>query len=147
MTFTSCNVAHRWVWLPATVLLPHATFAYEAHSDLAAKTVANEALNAADLVELNPSVASQQQLVQVRQIMAGPVGRVPFRDAQRFAQHYGGNVSDWVKKPSSSDTWVASLVHRDCGFRSHGTSVVSGLKSLKGSVLEISTLRLRLSWT
>ena len=30
--------------------------------------------------------------------MAGPGGRVPFRDTGRVAQEYGGNAYDWVKK-------------------------------------------------
>ena len=37
-------------------------------------------------------------------IMAGSGARVPFRDAGRVAQQYGGNPSDWVKKTSSSYT-------------------------------------------
>ena len=39
---------------------------------------------------------------EVGGIMAGPGGRVAFRDAQRIAQQYGGNAADWVKKSSSS---------------------------------------------
>ena len=37
-------------------------------------------------------------------IMAGPGGRVPFRDAGRVAKQYGGDAIDWVKKTSSSHT-------------------------------------------
>jgi hypothetical protein len=70
----------------------------------AAKGVNNAAHNAADAVKLNKSLASQQQLGEAGTIMAGTGGRVPFRDAGRVAQQYGGNPADWVKKTSSSHT-------------------------------------------
>jgi hypothetical protein len=60
--------------------------------------------NVADGLRLNKSLASQSQLGEAGTIMAGPGGRVPFRDAPRVAQQYGGSPSDWVKKSSSSYT-------------------------------------------
>jgi RHS repeat-associated protein len=60
------------------------------------------ASSAANAVRLEKQLASQAQMGEVGGIMAGPGGRVAFRDAQRIAQQYGGNAADWVKKSSSS---------------------------------------------
>jgi hypothetical protein len=53
-------------------------------------------------IRLNKAMASQDQLGQVGKRIAGAGTDVPFRDAGRFAQQYGGNPSDWVKMRSSS---------------------------------------------
>lgn len=53
-------------------------------------------------LRLNKSLASEAQLSETGEIMAGTGGRVPFRDAGRVAQQYGGSPADWVKKTSSS---------------------------------------------
>jgi hypothetical protein len=66
--------------------------------------VANEAHNTADALKLNKSLGSQVQMSEPGTIMAGPGGRVPFRNAARVAQEYGGSASDWVKKTSTSYT-------------------------------------------
>jgi hypothetical protein len=58
--------------------------------------------NAADAVRLRKSLASKEQMTEVGTVMAGPGGRVPFRDASRVADLHGGNAADWVKKTSSS---------------------------------------------
>ncbi len=67
-------------------------------------SVGNSASNAADAMRLNKSLASQAQMSEVGEIMAGPGGRVPFRDAGRIASQYGGNPADWVKRTSTSYT-------------------------------------------
>jgi RHS repeat-associated protein len=72
--------------------------------DDVAKGAGNAANNAADGLRLNKSLASQSQMSESGTIMAGSGGRVAFRDAQRVAEQYGGNASDWVKKTSSSYT-------------------------------------------
>lgn len=69
-----------------------------------AKGTGNAANNAADGLRLNKSLASQSQMSEAGTIMAGPGGRVPFRDAPRVAEQYGGSASDWVKKTSPSYT-------------------------------------------
>jgi hypothetical protein len=51
---------------------------------------------------LEKQLASQAQMGEVGQVMAGAGSRTVFRDAQRIAQQYGGNAADWVKKTSSS---------------------------------------------
>ena len=63
---------------------------------------ARDAISAANAVRLEKQLASQAQMGEVGTVMAGTGARVPFRDAQRVAQQYGGNASDWVKKTSSS---------------------------------------------
>jgi hypothetical protein len=65
---------------------------------------ARGAENVADGLRLNKSLASQSQLSEAGTIMAGSGGRVPFRDASRVAEQYGGSPGDWVKKTSSSYT-------------------------------------------
>ncbi len=60
------------------------------------------AANAADAVRLKKSLASIDQVGQPGAIMAGQGERVPFRDAPRIANDYGGNASDWVKKTGTS---------------------------------------------
>ncbi len=67
-----------------------------------AEKAGNVAHNAADLIKLNKSLASQQQLGEAGQIMAGSGSRVPFRSASRMAEKYGGDASDWAKMKSSS---------------------------------------------
>jgi len=67
----------------------------------AARTAGGTA-DAADLVNLEKQLASQAQMGEVGEIMAGAGGRVAFRDAQRVAQAHGGDAADWVKKKSSS---------------------------------------------
>lgn len=47
-------------------------------------------------------LASSAQMGEQGSIMAGPGGRVPFRDAARVAQEYGGQPGDWAKVTSSS---------------------------------------------
>ena len=63
------------------------------------------ASNAVDGLRLQKSLASQAQMGEAGVIMAGPGGRIAFRDAPRVAQQYGGSASEWVKKTSS--TYVA----------------------------------------
>jgi hypothetical protein len=60
------------------------------------------AQSAANAVRLEKQLASQAQMGEVGQVMAGAGSRTVFRDAQRIAQQFGGNAADWVKKTSSS---------------------------------------------
>lgn len=64
--------------------------------------VDNGAHKASNLVNLNKSLASEQQMGEAGTIMAGANARVAFRDAARIAKQYGGEAADWVKKTSSS---------------------------------------------
>jgi RHS repeat-associated protein len=57
-----------------------------------------------ELIKLNKSLASDEQMSQEGKILAGKGGRVPFRDAQRIADQYGGHADDWVKKGTSPYT-------------------------------------------
>lgn len=59
---------------------------------------ADSAQNAENLL------ASENQMNEAGHIMAGPGGRVPFRNAEAVAREYGGSALDWVKKTSSSYT-------------------------------------------
>ena len=70
----------------------------------ATKGVAAGADNAGHVLKLKNQLASQAQMAEAGTIMAGPGGRVAFRDAQRVASEHGGNAADWVKKTSSSFT-------------------------------------------
>ncbi len=70
----------------------------------AAKGVASGADNAGHVLKLKNQLASQAQMAEAGTIMAGPGGRVAFRDAQRVASEHGGNAADWAKKTSSSFT-------------------------------------------
>ena len=72
--------------------------------ELAAKGVASGADNAGHVLKLKNQLASQAQMAEAGTIMAGPGGRVAFRDAQRVASEHGGNAADWAKKTSSSFT-------------------------------------------
>ncbi len=78
--------------------------AVEARLGSTSESVGNAAHNAADAVRLNKSLASQAQMGEVGEIMAGSGGHVPFRDAGRIVKEYGGTPADWVKKTSSSYT-------------------------------------------
>ncbi len=66
--------------------------------------IGDVASSAADGLRLSKSLASEAQMSEVGEILAGVGGRVPFRDAERVAQQYGGSPTDWVKKTSSSYT-------------------------------------------
>jgi RHS repeat-associated protein len=65
---------------------------------------AGAARNAANLANLEKSLASEEQVGETGGVIAGTGARVPFRDAARVAQQYGGSASDWVKVSSSSYT-------------------------------------------
>jgi RHS repeat-associated protein len=60
--------------------------------------------NAGNVLKLKNQLASQGQMAEAGTIMAGPGGRVPFRDALRLVSEFGGKALDWVKKTSSSFT-------------------------------------------
>jgi hypothetical protein len=68
----------------------------------AARTAGTGAESALNGLRLNKSLASTAQMGEAGEVMAGVGARVPFRDAGRVAQQYGGNAADWVKKTSSS---------------------------------------------
>lgn len=70
----------------------------------AAKIAATGAKSATDGLRLSKYLASQAQMGEVGEIIAGTGGRVPFRDAGKIARQYGGKAADWVKKRSSSYT-------------------------------------------
>jgi len=89
-------------------------------SSIAAKAAGTGAESAINGLRLNKSLASTAQMGEAAEVMAGAGARVPFRDAGRIAQEYGGNAADWVKKTSSSYTardgvqfethWVENIV-------------------------------------
>ncbi len=66
-----------------------------------AKSVGS-AKNPANGVKLNKQLGSQQQLEEKGTTIAGPGAKDPFRGANKAAEKYGGNPSDYVKKSSSS---------------------------------------------
>lgn len=57
-------------------------------------------------IKLNRYLASQQQMGEPGEIIAGASGTSPFRDAPRVVNMYGGQASDWVKMSSSAYTGV-----------------------------------------
>jgi RHS repeat-associated protein len=61
--------------------------------------------NAADLVRLEKSLASESQVAQALsgggRVIAGAGSRAVFRDVDRIVKTYGGEAGDWVKKSSS----------------------------------------------
>lgn len=69
------------------------------------KRIANWGSNAADLVRLEKSLASESQVAQAMsgggRIIAGAGSRAVFRDLDRIVKTYGGEAADWVKKSSS----------------------------------------------
>lgn len=96
--------------------------------------------NVADGLRLNKSLASQSQLGEAGTIIAGTGSRVPFRDASRVAQQYGGSQGGWVKKTSSAYTardgtnfethWLENI---HTGQRVEFKTVLSSKRSSKGS--------------
>jgi hypothetical protein len=88
---------------------------------LASRAAASSgANNAANGIRLKRHLASQQQMGESGRIIAGGKHSVPFRDAQRIVDTYGGSINEWVKKSSSAYTgvdgfkfethWVENLV-------------------------------------
>jgi hypothetical protein len=83
-------------------------------------TPIGEGAAAADAVALSKSLASQAQMGEAGTIIAGQGASTAFRDAAKFAEQYGGDAVDWVKKSSSSFTaqdfiqfethWVENLL-------------------------------------
>jgi hypothetical protein len=65
-------------------------------------TEASGASNARSGLNLNKSLASEQQVGEQGSRFAGAGTNKPFRDAQSVASEYGGSPGDWVKMNSSS---------------------------------------------
>ena len=76
--------------------------------------------SAASGIRLAKSLASQAQMAEAGSVIAGGQTGTAFRDAARYAQRYGGEAVDWVKKTSSTyraadgtafqTHWVENLV-------------------------------------
>lgn len=58
--------------------------------------------SAANGLRLNNSLASEAQMSEVGQIIAGVGAKKGFRGAPRIARTFGGRPEDWVKKSSST---------------------------------------------
>jgi len=66
------------------------------------KKISSGAENVADAVQLKKALASEQQMGEIGEVIAGSGSEAVFRDAQRVATQYGGEAGDWVKMSSSS---------------------------------------------
>jgi RHS repeat-associated protein len=60
--------------------------------------------SAVDGLNLKKKLASEQQMSEVGDIIAGGTHQKPLRKASDLAKEYGGDPADWVKKRSSSYT-------------------------------------------
>ncbi|NKJ48090.1 hypothetical protein CIC12_15345 [Burkholderia sp. SG-MS1] len=92
------------------------------------------AANAVSGLNLNKSLASQQQLSDLAAgngtNIAGSGTSVPLRDASRLVSEYGGQPSDWSKVSSSSYTAADGTQFEIHAYRNTATGQVVEPKSI-----------------
>jgi RHS repeat-associated protein len=66
------------------------------------KAAVTRADDASDAIKLKKSLASRQQLGEAGEVIAGGNSGKEFRDAQKMAEKYGGEATNYVKKSSSN---------------------------------------------
>ncbi|WP_244136841.1 VENN motif pre-toxin domain-containing protein [Burkholderia pyrrocinia] len=94
----------------------------------------NSAANAVNGLNLNKSLANQQQLSQLTSgngiNIAGNGTNVPLRDAPRLVSEYGGQASDWSKVSSSGYTAADGSLFEIHAYRNAVTGQVVEPKSI-----------------
>ena len=75
--------------------------------------------NNANLSRLNKQLASEAQLGQKGEIIAGGPGKPELRKAAQLAQENGGNATDYVKKRSTSYTPMSPTGQPQTPFEIH----------------------------
>ncbi|WP_157730977.1 DUF637 domain-containing protein [Variovorax sp. HW608] len=99
-----------------------------------AATGADSAVNVVNGLNLNKSLASQQQLSELLSgngiNIAGNGTSVPLRDASRLVAEYGGQASDWSKVSSASYTAADGLKFEIHAYRNAITGQVVEPKSI-----------------